>query len=519
MTTKNVKVIEPTVPHIKDSRIIRAAAYCRVSTDSADQINSFSAQLKYYADYIKCNPQMEFVDIYADEGITGTSVQKRPEFKRMMKDAECGKIDRIFVKSVSRFARNSLECLENIRLLTSYGVSVLFENDNIDTKTMNSELILYVKSAFAQSEALAGSKRMSTAIRMKMENGEFITCTAPYGYKLDKERHLLIIPEEAEVIKKIFNLYLSGSGITRIAEILNNDSTNSNSICWNNKRIYYILTNEKYIGDSLCQKSYTPEILPLKKKRNHGERNKYYITNSHQAIISKDVFAIVQERLKRTQKSNAIPKNNIVLSGLIRCGKCGRLYKRIEQKGIIYWVCPQKSVSGVSCLGPNIRESDIFSAFIFVYNKLRAFQKDMLDRTIKDVTNVKERLYCQNKEIAQIDTEIAMLCDRNCTYNELHGKGIIDDVSYLERTSELKFKISELRQKRIKLLNNNADEMILENLIKLKDILDESPKIILDFDQVLFSSITDKITVAHDYTLTFNIKGLKLQANLSEVKK
>lgn len=519
MTTKNVKVIEPTVPHIKDSRIIRAAAYCRVSTDSADQINSFSAQLKYYADYIKCNPQMEFVDIYADEGITGTSVQKRPEFKRMMQDAECGKIDRIFVKSVSRFARNSLECLENIRLLTSYGVSVLFENDNIDTKTMNSELILYVKSAFAQSEALAGSKRMSTAIRMKMENGEFITCTAPYGYKLNKESHLLVIPEEAEVIKKIFNLYLSGAGITRIAEILNNENIQRSSICWNDKRIYYILTNEKYIGDSLCQKSFTQQVLPFKRKKNNGERNKYYIVGSHQAIISKDIFNLVQERLKRNTKPNTVQKNGVVLSGLIRCNECGRLYKRIEQKGIVYWVCPKKSVSGVSCSGPNIKETDIFSAFVFMYNKLRCFQKDILDRTIKDVTNVKEHLYCQNKEIAQIDTEIAVLCDRNCTYNELHGKGIIDDVSYLERTSELKFKISELRQKRMKILNNNDEEMILENLIKLKDILDESPKVILDFDQVLFSSITDKITVAHDYTLTFNIKGLKLQANLSEVKK
>ncbi len=519
MTTKNVKVIEPTVPHIKDSRIIRAAAYCRVSTDSADQINSFSAQLKYYADYIKCNPQMEFVDIYADEGITGTSVQKRPEFKRMMKDAECGKIDRIFVKSVSRFARNSLECLENIRLLTSYGVSVLFENDNIDTKTMNSELILYVKSAFAQSEALAGSKRMSTAIRMKMENGEFITCTAPYGYKLDKESHLLIIPEEAEVIKRIFNLYLSGMGIARIAEILNNENVPHYSRCWRTSTIRYILSNEKYIGDSLCQKNYSTQTLPLKKKRNHGERNQYYVANSHQAIISKETFNLVRERLSRNSKVEVNKPKKVILSGLVRCDECGSLYKRIEQNGIIYWVCNEKSVSGVSCSGPNIRESDIFSAFVFVYNKLRAFQKDILDRTIKDVTNVKERLYCQNKEIAQIDTEIAMLCDRNCTYNELHGKGIIDDVSYLERTSELKFKISELRQKRMKILNNNDEEMILENLIKLKDILDESPKVILDFDEMLFSSVVDKILIYEDYTLSFIVKGLKLQVKMLEVRK
>ncbi len=209
MAERTVKVIEPTIGNLNQSKIIKAAAYCRVSTNSEDQVNSFSAQLKYYTEYISSNPRMELVDIYADEGITGTCVSKRDEFKRMMRDASNGKLDRIFVKSVSRFARNSLECLEAIRILKSHGVTVIFENDNIDTETMNSELILYVKSAFAQSEALSGSKRVSTAIRMKMENGEFITYNSPYGYKLDKECHLLIVPDEAEVIRRIFELYLS----------------------------------------------------------------------------------------------------------------------------------------------------------------------------------------------------------------------------------------------------------------------------------------------------------------------
>ena len=157
MAERIVQVIPATIEKIKSERKTRAAAYCRVSTDSEDQANSFAAQLKYYTDFIHGNPDMEFVDIYADEGITGTCVNKRDEFKRMMKDAANGRIDRIFVKSVSRFARNSLECIEAIRRLATCGVTVLFENDNIDTKTMNSELILYVKSAFAQMEAMSGS--------------------------------------------------------------------------------------------------------------------------------------------------------------------------------------------------------------------------------------------------------------------------------------------------------------------------------------------------------------------------
>ncbi len=304
----------------------------------------------------------------------------------------------------------------------------------------------------------------------------------------------------------------------RIAETFNNENVPHHSRCWRKSTIRYILSNEKYIGDSLCQKNYSTQTLPLKKKRNHGERNQYYIANSHQAIISKEVFNLVKERLARKPKTETIKPNKVVLSGLVRCGECGSLYKRVEQNGIKYWVCNDKSVSGVSCFGPNIRENDIISAFVFMYNKLRCFQKDILDKTIVDITNVKERLYGQNKEISQIDTDIAMLCERNCLYNELHGKGIIDDVSYFERTSELRFKISELRQKRIKLLNNNDEEMILENLCKLKDILDECPKVILDFDEILFSSIVDKILIYNNYTLAFIVKGLKLQVKMSEVR-
>ena len=165
--TKDVKVIRPTTGLYGDKKL-RVAAYCRVSTSSDDQENSFIAQVKYYNDFLRLSDNMELVDIYADEGITGTSINKRDDFNRMIRDSSLGKIDRIFVKSVSRFARNSLECIENIRLLKSYGTTVLFENDAIDTNTMNSEMILYIKSAFAQSESLSGSKRVSTAIRMKM---------------------------------------------------------------------------------------------------------------------------------------------------------------------------------------------------------------------------------------------------------------------------------------------------------------------------------------------------------------
>ena len=180
---KEVQVIKATITGEKTEKI-RVAAYCRVSTDKDDQLNSFFAQMRYYRDYVRGNDKMVLVDIYADEGITGTELTKRDEMKRLIRDCKHKKIDRVLVKSVTRFARNSLECIETIRTMQSCGVSVLFENDHIDTETMNSEMMLYIKSAFAQSEATSASKRMSTSIRMKMEDGTYVATSAPFGYRL-----------------------------------------------------------------------------------------------------------------------------------------------------------------------------------------------------------------------------------------------------------------------------------------------------------------------------------------------
>ena len=254
---KEVRIIKATMSQPNRTKI-RVAAYCRVSTDSDDQSNSFITQVKYYNDFISSSTNMELVDIYADEGITGTSIKKREEFKRMLRDSKMGKLDRIYVKSVSRFARNSLECIENIRLLKSYGTSVFFENDGIDTDTMNSEMILYIKSAFAQSEALACSKRITTAFRMKMENGSFVTPCAPFGYEL-VDKHLSIIPKQAKIVRHIFDLYISGMGVQKI--ILDLNKTANEYAPWKKDHIRYILSNEKYIGDPIQFDSYDDIVV------------------------------------------------------------------------------------------------------------------------------------------------------------------------------------------------------------------------------------------------------------------
>ena len=344
-STKDVKMIRPTKGLYGDKKL-RVAAYCRVSTDSDNQEDSFIAQVKYYNDFLRLSDNMELVDIYADEGITGTSINKRDDFNRMLRDSSLGKIDRIFVKSVSRFARNSLECIESIRLLKSYGTTVLFENDAIDTNTMNSEMILYIKSAFAQSESLSGSKRVSTAIRMKMSTGEFYNYTAPFGYKAE-DKTLIPIPEEAEIVKRIYNEYIAGKGIGKIVSDLNRDGVIGKP--WGKERVRYILTNEKYCGDSLYQKSYTPPVLPLRNIPNRGEVDKYYVENTHQAIIDKTVFQTVSKMFEKNmlRYGNRQKRASENFSGRIICGDCGWAYKKKSGNSNPTWICTKDGIAAL----------------------------------------------------------------------------------------------------------------------------------------------------------------------------
>lgn len=303
---KEVKIIRPTSEMAKNS-VLRVAAYCRVSTDSDDQVNSFIAQVKYYNDFIRLSDGMELVDIYADEGITGTSVSKREEFKRMIKDSRLGKIDRIYVKSVTRFARNSLECIENIRILKENGTSVYFENDGIDTDSMNSEMLLFIKSAFAQSEALSGSKRVSTACRMRMERGTFVTTCAPFGYRLI-EKQLIVVPEEAEIVRDIFSEYISGKTMKQIADVLTE------------KRIIYYKDKSTWTKNAVCR------IL---------ENEHYAGDYEYPAIISKEIYMKANSlKTQKGCKKSADSPEIVYLKKNTICSQCGkRLTRRRNYSG------------------------------------------------------------------------------------------------------------------------------------------------------------------------------------------
>lgn len=302
---KQYRVITIEATEKPQNAKLRVAAYARVSSASDDQLNSFAAQNRHYSDLISSKENWRMVDIYADEGITGTSAEKREDFQRLLADCRRGLIDRVLVKSISRFARNTKECLETIRELKSLGVGVYFEKENIDTATMSGEMMTALFASFAQAESESISGNMRWSYQKRMQSGTFLPSSVPYGY-IVHNRQIEVDEQEAQIVRKIFREYLAGQNMATIADSLNlagiPKRKGNSAIKWHKTSIRYILTNERYIGDSLWQKTYMTDAFPPIMVRNHGEKEMYYAESTHPAIISKEEFDSVQVLLHRRAK-------------------------------------------------------------------------------------------------------------------------------------------------------------------------------------------------------------------------
>lgn len=508
MAAKEVKIINP-INDGEKTKYIRVGAYCRVSTDSHDQQNSFFAQVKYYNDYIRQNGKMRLVDIYADEGITGTEMQKRDEFKRMLRDARNRKLDRVLVKSVTRFARNALDCIESVRELKSCGVSVFFENDNLDTEQMNSEMLLYIKSEFAQQESLSASRRMSTSIRMRMESGTYRIVSAPYGYSVE-DGDLIVKSVEAEKVKQVFDFYLSGMGTNAIVKRMQQQETGGTH--WTIKLVTYILTNEKYVGDTLMRKRYTPPVLPLRSKKNRGEVDMFFCEGSHEPIISKSKYLAAQE-IRKVRHKIYVKKigDKQFFQGKIFCSKCGWGYKKEIKKSQLFWKCGKQGTTEEVCRAPVLSDQKIRAAFVKLFNGLKQNERTVVGDAILQLQTLKSKINGSNKGISEIDEEITALSKQNAAYSDLFSKGIIDDVLYIAKTGYLKSRMAELRERRRKLINEDEDEKCLEKLKALKRVL-ERYNFIAEMDERLFDEIVEKVYVEQNGDLIFVLKcELKLK--------
>ena len=359
-----IKRIEPESRSLKKTKV---CAYARVSTGSDSQENSLENQITTYESLIKSNPEYEFVGVYADQGITGFS-EKRPEFQRMINNAKAGRIDMIITKSISRFARNTVTLLRVVRELKDIGVGVLFEENNIYTMSSEGEMMLAVLASFAQEEGRSMSENNKWACRKKFERGELMINTTRFmGYDKDEDGNLVINEAEAAIVRRIFDMYLSGIGTHCIAKTLNEEGvTTVTGSAWHASTIRGMLMNEKYKGDSLLQKYYTPENMRNTVK-NNGQVAQFYVTESHEAIIAPEDWEHVQELIAYNRKQRGIKKGNpdytnrYPNSHKLICPYCGKfLRRRYVYNKKVEWLCATYIHQGKSaCKGIRVRDSEL----------------------------------------------------------------------------------------------------------------------------------------------------------------
>ena len=497
-----VQIIQPYQP--QSDALEKVAAYCRVSTDSSDQLNSYHTQIGYYTNFIAQHPGWELVDIYADEGITGTSLEKRDEFKRMLADCRSGKITRILVKSVSRFARNTLELIETTRELKDLGVVVVFEEQGIDTAQMLGEMQLTLLAMAAQEESTSISKNMKWSIQKRMDAGTYLGNTAPYGYRLEKGQ-LKIEETEAAVVRRIFERRLSGMGQVAITQELNRQGIQPrDGKPWTVYRVRYILSNERYIGDSLFQKKYIADPLSHKSVRNHGERDQYYIHNTHEGIISRETFQKVQESFQ--SRTSPQKKKPHLFVHRIQCPQCGCHYRYIRSSGKSYWGHASQSDIEPPCKDIRLSEESIKAAFVNLVGKLYTYGDSLLSPTLSLLEEIAARQEQGNAKLVELDAALADLNEKAHTLQRLHNKGFIEDADFREQSDALASQRKKLSDQRAQVLHGSKALETLDKLRELQRQLDALPEFPWEFDIDQFDQLVEKIVPLSKTELLFKLK-------------
>lgn len=509
---------------------MRVAAYCRVSTDSEEQLNSYEAQKSYYTQKIQDSPDWEMAGIYADEGITGTSLKKRTEFKKMITACKRGHIDLIITKSLSRFARNTVDCLETVRLLKANGIGVYFEKENINTLTESSEFLITLFSGFAQAESESLSKNVAWGKAKSAEAGKV---TFQYkkmlGYRKGADGQPEIIPEEAEVIKRIYHRYLDGCTLGQIKRELDEDNvpTAQGVDSWSPAIIHNILTNEKYIGDALLQKTYITDCISKKVKKNQGERAMYYVENNHPAIISREVFDQVRnEMTRRSSKRKVLQKSGktelgkysgkYALTELLVCGECGSPYKRVtwarNGKKRIVWRCVSRLEFGTKYChnSPTLDESKLHSAILAAMNEFAAIRQEVCPDVLAMAEEAKQalsqagaKLLELKKHLEAVSREQSDLLDR-----------LLENMGDAELNAKMKALTDEKESLKAQILDTQQMEVSLEEQAarhqQMWDSIMECSAGYTEFDDEFVRQIIQKITVEDEETIRIHFRDSEM---------
>ena len=496
----------------ENTRKLRVAAYARVSSNSEDQKHSFAAQNAYYSKLITDNPDWELTDIYADQGITGTSIDKRDDFLRMMEDCRKGRIDRILVKSSSRFARNAKESLEAVRELAALGVSVCFEEQNIDTAQVSGEVLIAIFAALAQRESEAISKRRRWSYQVQMKKGQFNTCQAPIGYRLDG-RELEVIPEEAKVVQRIFREYLSGRNSRELARMLNEE--NVLGLDWKYNTIDYILQNERYAGNALLQKRYTTDTLPFCLKKNRGERPQYFVEDINEAIVSQKIFDKAQALRRERRVAQGQMHNKV--SQHMRCS-CGSPIRAKQVRNRWYWVCCWHDERHTCPLMP-IPEEEVEQAFLRLYYRLKHYGIDVLTQLISDLYAARTGSLLWSENIVEINKQISDIASQERLLTQLKQQGSVDPDIFISRGNLLAERRRELKLQKERILRSEEDHTIQQTQDML-DVLESGPDWLDDFDEQLFSDLVEKIVVVDNEKLCFRLlNGLEVTEKIERTQR
>ena len=503
-----VQIIQPYQPQSEE--LEKVAAYCRVSTDSKDQLNSYRTQIGYYTNFIAQHPGWELADIYADEGISGTSLEKRDEFKRMLADCRAGKITRILVKSVSRFARNTLELIETTRELKGLGVVVVFEEQGIDTAQMLGEMQLTLLAMAAQEESSSISKNVRWSYQKRMENGEFVTNYAPFGYRLEGGI-LYPEPEEARAVKAIFTLFLSGRGALSIAKELNqNQIPTRQGGKWGRSSVEYLLKNERYMGDAIVQKRYRTPTIPTIRRINHGELPMYHIHGCHELIVTKEDFEQVQRLIEQRAVHTGGGEGSISLK--LECPDCGNQFRRLKIRSTYYWGCRNRENNGSPCTKIRYKEAHVKTTFLTMVGKLYTNQESILQGSLSLLEEIAARQEQGNAKLYELNTALADLNEKTHTLQRLHNKGFIEDADFREQSDALASQRKKLSDQRGKIIHGSRALETLDKLRELQEQLSALSEIPWEFDIDLFDQLVEKIVPISNTKLTFQLKcGLELK--------
>ena len=496
-----------------EARKLRVAAYARVSTNNEEQLTSYEAQVDYYTRYIQSKDEWQFVEVYTDEGISATNTKKRDGFNRMVADALAGKIDLIITKSISRFARNTVDTLTTVRKLKEKGIEVFFEKENIRTLDGKGELLITIMSSLAQEESRSISENVTWGQRKRFADGKV---SLPYrrflGYEKGPDGLPVIVESEAVIIRLIYRLFLYGKSPSAIATYLTDEGipTPGGKKVWRAKVVESILTNEKYKGDALLQKKFTVDFLTKKQKVNEGEVPQYYVTNSHPAIIEPELFDLVQYELKTRKTDGRFTSCLHPFSGRIICGECGGIYgskvwhSNTENRSLV-WQCNEK-YRGQHCSTPHLTEGEIKAAFLAAFNIVLGSRDEIIEayeEVIAALTDTADS--DEEQETLENESEVVLgLIQKIISEN---AQTAMDQEEYNRRYDAYSERFEAARKRLAEIAELRQERNAKKTRIRLfMENMNSHQELVQSFDEELWYSTLDYVTVYEDKRLVFTFR-------------